>query len=135
MAIYLNNTPQFKVATVDLSAYVKSITLNWAFDEVEVTASGATSHVMAKGLEASSIDVELLNDLASAKVIATLQAAWGTTVAVTVQQLSTTTLATNPLYSTTCLINNLTPVNGGIGDYSTQTLKLNCNSVIVVTTS
>ena len=135
MAIFLNNAVQLKVATVDLSVYVKSITINRSFDEVEVTAMSATSHVFAKGLESSSIDVELLNDTATAKVLATLQAAWGTTVAVTVQQTSAATSATNPLYSTTVLMNNTTDVNGAIADYSTQTLKLTCNSPVVITTS
>ena len=135
MAIFLNNAVQLKVATVDLSVYVKSITINRSFDEVEVTAMSATSHVFAKGLESSSIDVELLNDTATAKVLATLQAAWGTTVAVTVQQTSAATSATNPLYSTTVLMNNTTDVNGAVADYSTQTLKLTCNSPVVITTS
>ncbi len=135
MAIFLNNAVQLKVATIDLSAYVKSITINRSFDEVEVTAMSATSHVFAKGLESSSIDVELLNDTATAKVLATLQAAWGTTVAVTVQQTSAATSATNPLYSTTVLMNNTTDVNGAVADYSTQTLKLTCNSPVVITTS
>ena len=135
MAIFLNNAVQLKVATVDLSAYVKSITINRSFDEVEVTAMSATSHVFAKGLESSSIDVELLNDTATSKVLATLQAAWGTTVAVTVQQTSAATSATNPLYSTTVLMNNTTDVNGAVADYSTQTLKLTCNSPVVITTS
>ena len=135
MAIFLNNAVQLKVATIDLSAYVKSITINRSFDEVEVTAMSATSHVFAKGLESSSIDVELLNDTATAKVLATLQAAWGTTVAVTVQQTSAATSATNPLYSPPVLMNNTTDVNGAVADYSTQTLKLTCNSPVVITTS
>ena len=135
MAIFLNNGVVVKVATVDLSVYVKSITINRSFDEVEVTAMSATSHVFAKGLESSTIDVEFLNDTATAKVLATLQAAWGTTVAMTVSQTSAATSATNPLYSTTVLMNNTTDVNGAVADYSTQTLKLTCNSPIVITLS
>ena len=133
MAIFLNNGVVVKVATVDLSAYVKSVTINRSFDEVEVTAMSATSHVFAKGLESSTIDVEFLNDTATAKVLQTLQAAWGTTVAMTVSQTSAATSATNPLYSTTVLMNNTTDVNGAVADYSTQTLKLTCNSPIVIT--
>ena len=135
MAIFLNNGVVVKVATVDLSAYVKSVTINRSFDEVEVTAMSATSHVFAKGLESSTIDVEFLNDTATAKVLQTLQAAWGTTVAMTVSQTSAATSATNPLYSTTVLMNNTTDVNGAVADYSTQTLKLTCNSPVVITTS
>lgn len=135
MAIFLNNAVVLKIATIDLSAYVKSVTLNRSFDEVEVTAMGATSHVFAKGLEASSVDLELLNDTATAKVLATLQAAWGTTVALTLQQTSAATSPTNPLYSTTVLLNNTTDIAGAPGDYSSQSLKLTCNSPIVITTA
>lgn len=135
MAIYLNNAAIVKIATIDLSVYVKSVTVNQSFDEVEVTAMGATSHVFAKGLENGSFDLVLLNDLVAAKVNATLQAAWGTTVAITVQQYSSATLATNPLYTSTILVNNLTPINGAPTDYSEQTLKFTCNSPIVVTTA
>jgi hypothetical protein len=135
MPIYLNNAAVVKIATIDLSAYCKSITLNQSFDEVEVTAMGATSHVFAKGLENGSVDLVFLNDLVAAKVNATLQNAWGFTVSATFQQYSSATLATNPLYTTTILVNNLTPINGAPGDYSEQTLKFTCNSPIVVTTS
>lgn len=135
MAIFLNNGVVVKVATVDLSAYVKSVTINRSFDEVEVTGMSATSHVFAKGLEASSIDIEFLNDPTPSKTLAILQANWGTTCAVTIQQTSSATSATNPLYSTTVLLNNTTDINGAVGDYSTQTLKWTCNSPIVITTS
>lgn len=131
MAIYLNNAAVVKIATVDLSAYVKSVTINQSFDEVEVTAMGASAHVFAKGLENGSIDLVLLNDTVAAKVNATLQAAWGTTVAIVVQQSSAATSAANPTYTSTILVNNLTPINGAPGDYSEQTLKFTCNSPIV----
>ena len=42
---------------------------------------GDTAHKFAKGLEASTITIDFLNDTAASNVNATLQAAWGTTVA------------------------------------------------------
>ena len=138
MAIFLNSSATgviLKIATVDLSAYVKSISVNQSFDEVEVTAMGATAHQFAPGLYADSLDVELLNDFAAAKVYATLKAAIGTTVAVTVQQTSATTSATNPLFSSTILVNNLAFINGAPGDYSSQTIHFTCNSKWVITES
>ena len=133
MAIFLNNAAVVKIATIDLSSYAKSVTVNQSFDEVEVTAMGALAHVFAKGLESGSFDIEFLSDLVAAKTNATLQAAWGTTVAITVQQSSAATSATNPLYSSTILVNNLTPINGATADYATSTLKFTANSPIVVT--
>jgi len=40
MAIFLNNTASVTFNSVDLSAYVTSVTINQSFDELEVTAMG-----------------------------------------------------------------------------------------------
>ena len=135
MAIFLSNDVQVTLNAVDLSDHVTSATINRVFDELEVTAMGDTSHVFVKGLEASTITLDFLNDTATTNVLQTLQAAWGTTVALTLKQTSAATSATNPLYSTTVLINNTTDINGAVGDISTQSLSLTCNSPIVITTS
>jgi hypothetical protein len=135
MAIFLSNEVVVTLDSVDLSDHVTSATINRVFDELEVTAMGDTSHVFVKGLEASTITLDFLNDTATTNVLQTLQAAWGTTVALTLKQTSAATSATNPLYSTTVLINNTTDINGAVGDISTQSLSLTCNSPIVITTS
>jgi hypothetical protein len=135
MAIFLSNDVQVTLNAVDLTDHCTSASISRVFDELEVTAMGDTSHVFVKGLEASTITLDFLNDTATSNVLQTLQAAWGTTVALTLKQTSGATSATNPLYSTTVLLNNTTDINGAVGDISTQSLSLTCNSPIVITTS
>jgi hypothetical protein len=136
MAVFLNNKVGVKVNSVDLSAYVTAVTLNRSFDELEVTAMGDTGHKFVKGLEASSITISFLNDTASSKVLATLQAAWGTNVTVVLlQEKDTAVSATNPLYTATCLINNTTDINGAVGDLGTQDVTWNVSGAIAVATS
>ena len=135
MAIFLSNDVVVSLNSVDLSDHVTSATINRVFDELEVTAMGDSAHKFVKGLEASTITLDFLNDTAAGEVLATLQAAWGTTVALTLQQTSAATSATNPLYSTTVLVNNTTDINGAVGDISTQSITFTCNSPIVITTS
>ena len=135
MAIFLSNDVQVTLNAVDLTDHVTSASISRVFDELEVTAMGDTSHVFVKGLEASTITLDFLNDTATTNVLQTLQAAWGTTVALTLKQTSGATSATNPLYSTTVLVNNTTDINGAVGDISSQSLSLTCNSPIVITTS
>ena len=135
MAIYLSNTVQVTLNSVALTDHVTSATINRAFDELEVTAMGDTAHKFVKGLEASTITLDFLSDTAAANVNATLQAAWGTTVALTLKQSSAATSATNPLYSTTVLVNNTTDINGAVADIATQSITFTCNSPIVITTS
>jgi hypothetical protein len=136
MAVFLNNGVGVKVNSVDLSDHVNNITLNRQFDELEVTAMGDSGHRFIKGLEASSVTIDFLNDTATASVLATLQAAWGTNVTVVLlQNKSTTVSATNPLYTMTCLINGTTDINGATGDLSTQSVTFNVSGTIAVTTS
>jgi len=135
MAIYLSNGVVVTLNSIALSDHVTSATINRAFDELEVTAMGDTAHKFVKGLEASTITLDFLSDTAAANVNATLQAAWGTTVALTLKQTSAATSATNPLYSTTVLVNNTQDINGAVGDIATQSITFTCNSPIVITTS
>jgi hypothetical protein len=136
MAVFLNNTVGVKVNSVDLSDHATAVTINRTFDELEVTAMGDSGHKFVKGLEASSVTIDFLNDTAAANVLATLQAAWGTNVTVVfLQDKGTAVSATNPLYTMTCLVNNTTDINGAVADLSMQSVTWNVSGTIAVATS
>jgi hypothetical protein len=136
MAIFLQNNVGVKINSVDLSDHITSVTLTQNFDELEVTALGDTAHKFAKGLEASTLTLDFLNDFAAANVQATLQSAYGTTVtAVLLPVKGTAVSATNPLYTVSIIVNNLTPLNGAVGDISTSSMTFTCNSTVVQTTT
>jgi len=137
VSVYLSNGVVLTVNAVDLSTLVTSVTLNRAFDELEVTAMGDSGHKFVKGLEASSITIDFLNDEATSKTLQTLNSStvFGNNVVVTVKQTSAATSATNPLYTMTCLVNNTTPINGAVGDLSTQSVTWNVSGTVVVTTT
>ena len=137
MAVYLSNGVVLTVNSVDLSNCASAVTINRTFDELEVTAMGDSAHKFVKGLEASSITIDFFNDSATAKTLQTLNSSsvWGNVVTVTVKQSSAATSAENPLYTMSCLINNTTPINGAVGNISTQSVTWNCTSTVAVTTS
>ena len=135
MAVFLNNGVSVTVNSVDLSDHVTSITINRTFDELEVTAMGDSGHKFVKGLEASSITIDFLNDTATGEVLQTLQAAWGTSVPVIIKQTSAAVSATNPSYTMSCLINNTTDINGSVADLGTQSVTWNVNGTVAVATS
>jgi len=135
MAVFLNNGVVLTVNSVDLSDHVTAITINRTFDELEVTAMGDSGHKFVKGLEASSITIDFLNDTATGEVLATLQAAWGTNVTVTAKQTSAAVSASNPLYTMTALVNNTTDINGAVGDIGMQSVTWNVSGTVAVTTS
>ncbi len=136
MAVFLNNTVGLKINAIDLSDNVTSVTLNYAADELEVTAMGDTAHKFVKGLESGTLTVSLLNDTATSQVLQTLNSAFGTTVAVKmVQEKVPAVSATNPLYTFDILVNNLTPINGAVGDIGTQDITFTLNSKVTVATT
>ena len=136
MAVFLNNNVGVKINSVDLSDHVTAVTINRSFDELEVTAMGDTAHKFVKGLEASSVTIDFLNDTAASSVLATLQAAWGTTVTcVFLQTKGTAVSATNPLYTVSLLVNNTTDINGSPADVGTQSITFTANSTVAVATT
>lgn len=136
MAVFLNNNVGVKINSVDLSDLVTAVTINRSFDELEVTAMGDTAHKFVKGLEASTVTIDFLNDTATSKTLQTLQAAWGTTVtAVFLQTKGTAVSATNPLYTVSLLINNTTDINGAVSDIGVQSITFTANSTVAVATT
>jgi len=98
---------------------------------------GQSGHTYVAGLEASSITIEFYNDDAASKTLQTLNSSsvFGKNVTVTAKQTSAVTSAANPLYTMTCLVNGVTPINGAVGDLSTQSVTWNVSGTIAITTS
>lgn len=133
MAITLNNKVGVKIATVDFSDLVTAATLNYAFEELEVTAMGDTARKYVKGLQTGTLTLSFLNDPASSEILDSLLTGFGTTVAVKMIQDSGAVVADgNKLYTFDILVNNLTPINGATGDISTQDVTFTINSAVTV---
>ena len=147
MAIFYQNNAGFKISTdgttyVDLTDHVTSLTINRQFDELDVTAMGASGHAFIAGLESSTISVDFLNDDATAQVMTTLNTLVGTNAKFKILQTTTpgtpttgTVSATNPLYSGLVLVNKLTPVAGKVGDVAVQSLTFTVSGAITVATT
>jgi hypothetical protein len=136
MAIVLNNKVGVKIATVDVSDMVTAATLNYVFDEIEVTAMGDLSHKFVKGLQSGTLTLSFMNDVASNDILDTLLTNAGSTVAVKLIQDSSAAVAdSNKLYTFDILVNNLTPINGTPADISSQDVTFTLNSVVTVADS
>jgi hypothetical protein len=145
MAIYLNNNVGVKLATaaaptvpsIDISSYVTGVTLTQIVDELEVTAMGDSAHKFAAGLQAATLSIDFLNDWAASQTMQTLNAAFGTTLAVSmITKKGTAVGADNPSYQFSILVNNLTPVgNGGVADEATSSLSFTVNTAVTVSSS
>ena len=135
MSVYLSNGVSVTVDSVDLSSLVSAVTINRTFDELEVTAMGDSGHKFVKGLEASTVTIDFFNDEATGKTLQKLNSIWGTSVTVVIKQTSAAVGPTNPSYTMSCLINNTTPINGAVGDISTQSVTWTVNGTIAIASS
>ena len=145
MAIYLNNHVGVKLATaaaptvpsIDISSYVSNAVINQIVDELEVTTMGDLSHRFAQGLQSATFSIDFINDWASSQVMQTLNAAFGTTLAVSVITVKGTAVsAANPTYQFSILVNNLTPIGqGGVAEIATSSITFTVNSAVTVSPS
>jgi hypothetical protein len=135
MSVYLSNGVSVTVNSVDLSSLVSAVTINRVFDELEITAMGDSGHKFVKGLESSTVTIDFFNDEATSKTLQTLNSVYGTSTTVVIKQTTSAVGPTNPSYTMSCLVNNLTPVNGTVGDISTQSVTWTVNGTIAVATA
>ena len=139
MAQFINNKVGVKLgssdpASIDLSAYCTSFTLTRSFDEINVTAMGDTGVRQIAGLETSTLTIEFINDNASNAVLQTLNTLLGTNAYFKVaNDKSASGSAANPFFTGLVLINSITPINGAVGDLSTQSVTFNVSGGVTKT--
>lgn len=127
MAIFVFTNAKVQVAPttggikVDISSYVRSISLTYEKDSVEITAMGNTGHLFVGGLVNLSVALEVNNDQAASSVLETLWANVGTgTTELTIS--NTTTVGDQKFTITNAYLGASTPVNGSVGDLSIQSV-------------
>ena len=123
------------INSVDLSDHIANVTLNQSFAEVETTAFGDSARTRVAGLGDNSVTLDFHQDFAASEVEATIYPLLGTTTAVVVKPTSATVGAENPSYSMTCLVNQWSPVAGGIGDLASTSVTWPVSGAITKATS
>jgi len=138
MAVFLNNGVSVTINSVDLSAYVSSVTVTREFDELETTAMGASGHSRIAGLSNDSFTISFFQDFAATKVNATLEAVLDSaskTTTCVVKPTSAAVSATNPSYTGTIFVGSWTPINGGVADLATVDATFKVNGAIAKATT
>jgi len=126
MAIFVLKNASVTINSVDLSAYVTSVTVDYKVDAVESTAMGASGHSFTGGLQSNSITVNLNQDFAATKTEATIFPLVGTSTTVVVKADSGATSATNPSYTIAgTFLEGSQPVAGAVGDLAAMALTFN----------
>ena len=136
MAVFMQNSVTVTVNSVDLTAYVTSVSgFNETCADLQTTAMGQTNISRIGGLKDSSVSITFLNDFAASKVYATLKDLLGTAVNVTVQPVAGSATATNPKKTGSCLITELPFIDGSVGDLAEVSVTWPVTGAITTATS
>lgn len=119
MAVYVWTDARVEVNSVDLSTYIRKVTLKTEADVKDATAMGGSGWAANKGgLKKWTVSLEPNQDFDAAKVDATLWPLLGATPTIKLRPTTAAVGATNPEYSGPALLNNYTPIDGAVGDMS-----------------
>ena len=88
-------------------------------DDLETTAFGGTFRKRVGGLKSASVTLNFMQDFAAASVDATLNSLVGSIATVVILPAGTTVSATNPSYTSTCLVTTYSPMASSVGDLAT----------------
>lgn len=125
MAIFTLTDGLVIVNGVTLSDHANQITVEDTRDSVDITAFGATSKAITKGLGDAKITVKFFQDFATGKTHATLQPLIGSSTGVTIEVRATSSArsATNPAALMTGLLMNYNMLDSGVGEASEITAE------------
>ncbi len=117
MAQLVLDNPYVNINSVDLTAYVRSVTLNLSANIMENTASGATAIGRIAGLKDNSLAVTFNQDFASAKVDATIAPLVGAAAfPIIVKPDGSATAVTNPKWTGNAVLETYPVMAGTVGD-------------------
>jgi hypothetical protein len=107
----------------DLSAFVRSVTINYAAEMVDETTMGALTRINKGGLKTWSVDVEFKQDFgATPAPDIDLFSLVGTAVPLIIRPVKATVVgATNPNWTGTGILETYPPLGNSVGDLATTT--------------
>jgi hypothetical protein len=102
-----------------LASYLTQVELKTSANDITTTSFGSSWVTRVAGLKEGSVTLQFNQDYAASTVDATLWPLLGAQATVVIKPTSTAVSSSNPAYTAVCLVNDLTPVSGQIGDLAT----------------
>jgi len=105
------------INSVDLSDFVKSVTLSYKSEMQDDTAMGDTARSRIGSLKDYTVSIEFFQSFAAGKVDATLFGIVGSVVPIELRSVKASPAsATNPKYTGSAILETYQPVGGSVGD-------------------
>jgi len=108
----------------DISAHVKSVTINYNAEMLDKTAMGDDSRNKLGGLKDFSATVECHADFAAAALDSIMFPLVGETVAMVVRPDAGAVSTSNPQYTKNVVVEGYPPLGGGVGGLASSSIGL-----------
>ncbi|NBQ97863.1 MAG: radical SAM protein [Microbacteriaceae bacterium] len=102
-----------------LASYLTQVELKTSATDITTTAFGSSWVTRVGGLREGSLTLTFNQDYAASTVDATLWPLLGSNATVVIKPTSSAVGTANPAYTAICVVNDLTPVSGTVGDLAT----------------
>ena len=102
-----------------LASYLTQVELKSSATDITTTAFGSTWVTRVAGLKEGSLTLTFNQDYAASTVDATLWPLLGSQATVVIKPTSSAVGTSNPAYTAVCVVTDLTPVSGTVGDLAT----------------
>jgi hypothetical protein len=120
MAKYVVTATNVTLNGQDISSSCAAATLELTAADVDVTDFGSGGYTeVVGGLKSGTVSLDFHSDYGVGAISTLLNPLLGTIATVTLRPNGTATSSTNPLWTTTVLVNSVTPISGAVGDLAT----------------
>lgn len=102
-----------------LASYLTQVELKASATDITTTAFGSSWVTRVAGLKEGSLTLTFNQDYAASTVDATLWPLLGSQATVVIKPTSSAVGTSNPAYTAVCVVTDLTPVSGTVGDLAT----------------
>jgi hypothetical protein len=118
MAISILTGVTVTLGGTSLSDHVESVEINQSYEDVEITAMGATAKTYAPGLREDEIVINFYQDYAAASVDQVIAPLLGSAAGaiMVIKPTSGTVSSVNPSYTCTVSPYEYSPISGSVGE-------------------
>ena len=107
-----------------ISANVAQVTITVEADDIETTSFASNGYrERIGGLRSGTFAMDVHNDMAAGSIDSQFWSSLGGTAAVRVRPDGTAVSASSPRFDFVCLVTSISPVDGAVGDLSTQSVS------------
>lgn len=126
---------KFVLGGTDLSDHVRSATLSYGAEAVDVTAHQDLTRINKGGLKTWALTLEMNQDFAASKVHATLFSLVGSSLSIALRASTLPAGATNPHFTGTGMLESYPPFGGEVGDNLTTEISIVSAGTLAASTS